>query len=109
MVKGLDGTEMARISATFKTHLKKREEASIILSHFKFSLDMMMMRFIQLIAILILILIVMNFYKDYVLQKVKIESEKQLFVKISQEMIVRWQLLPTLLADRKKSPSAELL
>jgi hypothetical protein len=46
MVKGLDGTGMDRISATFKTHLKKREEASIILSHFKFSLDMMMMRFI---------------------------------------------------------------
>ena len=51
----------------------------------------------------------MNFYKDYVLQKVKIESEKQLFVKLSREMIVRWQLLPTLLADRKKSQSAELL
>jgi hypothetical protein len=51
----------------------------------------------------------MNFYKDYVLQKVKTESEKQLFVKLSRETIVRWQLLPTLLADRKKSPSAELL
>jgi hypothetical protein len=46
MDKELDGIEMDRISATSKTLLKRRVVVSITLSHFKFSLDMMMMRFI---------------------------------------------------------------
>jgi hypothetical protein len=52
---------------------------------------MTMMKYILHIVIHIPTQIAVNFFRDYVLLRVRIELEKQSFVKLLRVMIVKWQ------------------
>ena len=100
----MDGIVMEQTFATSQTHLKRRVEASTILLPSKFNLCMTMMRSTQLIVTLTLILTAQSFLSDYVSQRKKIELERLLSAKQSQEMIVKWPLLQTSALGLKKLP-----
>ena len=82
---------MDKTFVIFRILLKRKEVVFITPLHSNYNLNMMMMKFILATVILILIQIALNYYRDFANLKAKIESEKQLFVKLLLVMIVKWQ------------------
>ena len=86
----LDGIVMELISAISKTLLRKRVEAFTLHLLSKYNFFMMMTKYIWHIATLILIRMLLNYFRGFVNLSRKIEYVRLLYVKLSLGMTARW-------------------
>lgn len=89
----LAGLEMDKIYATFRILSKRKVVVSIIRLHSNYSLNTTTMKFLLATATHTLIQIALSYYKDFANLKARIESGKQLFVRLLLATIAKWQSL----------------